>query len=129
MTNNTLAKSQNGPGIQVNGSSGIGDNQPPRKRMLVVALIRIMLPYSPRKKSPKLIAEYSTKYPATSVASSSGMSKGGRLVSARADTKNTTNIGSSGITYQMWRCASTIAVRFKEPAQSSTVTSTKPIET
>ena len=40
-----------------------------------------------------------------------------------------TAIGKSGITYQTWRWASTMSVRFKEPAHSSTVTSTKPIET
>ena len=43
--------------------------------------------------------------------------------------KKITAIGKSGITYQTWCCASTMSLRFREPAHSSTVTSTKPIET
>ena len=38
--------------------------------------------------------------PATSSDSASGRSNGGRLVSASAETKNTTNIGNSGSQYQ-----------------------------
>src|ERR1700722_21019021 len=106
-----------------------GASQPPRNRIEVIAATMIMLAYSPIKKSRKVIDEYSTKYPATNSDSPSTRSNGARLVSARPEMKNTTAIGKSGITYQMWRCASTISDRFKEPAQSSTVTSTKPIET
>src|ERR1041385_8738662 len=72
--------------------------------------------------------------PATSSDSASTRSNGGRLVSASADTKNTTNIGKSGSQYQpnipnrvSW--APTIADSFSEPAHSSTVMMTKPIET
>ena len=43
--------------------------------------------------------------------------------------KKITAIGKSGITNQIVRCASTISLRFNEPAHSSTVTSTKPIDT
>src|SRR5579862_1233157 len=75
------------------------------------------------------MAEYSTKYPATSSDSPSTRSKGERLVSARPDTKKMIAIGKSGITNQMCRCASTMSCRLSEPAQSSTVTSTKPMET
>src|SRR6185437_9576540 len=72
--------------------------------------------------------------PATSSDSASTRSNGGRLVSASADTKKMTNIGSSGSQYQPNRphlefCASTICDRFSEPAQSSTVMMTKPMET
>src|SRR6185503_9711303 len=72
--------------------------------------------------------------PATSSDSASTRSNGGRLVSARAEMKNTTNIGNSGNQYQLNSpylpfCASTIADRFNEPAHSSTVIMTKPMET
>src|SRR3546814_10362059 len=77
-----------------------GGSQPPRNRIEVIALIRIMLAYSPRKKSAKAIAEYSEKYPATSSDSASGRSKGARLVSASAEMKKITNIGRSGSQYQ-----------------------------
>ena len=72
--------------------------------------------------------------PATSSDSASTRSNGGRLVSASAETKNTTNIGNSGSQYQpnmpkRLSCAATMADRFSEPAHSSTVMMTKPIET
>src|SRR4029453_14130338 len=72
--------------------------------------------------------------PATSSDSASTRSNGGRLVSARAEIKKTTNIGNSGSQYQLNSpylpfCAATIADRFKEPAHSKTVMMTKPIET
>ena len=91
-----------------------------------------MLAYSPRKNRPKVIAEYSVWKPATSSASDIGRSNGVRLVSASAETKKITNIGSSGSQNQFqnqpdW--ASTTLLRLSEPTQSSTVISTKPIET
>src|ERR1700730_5127024 len=74
--------------------------------------------------------------PATSSDSASTRSKGGRLVSAMAEMTKTTNMGNSGNQYQPNGphkkcpfCASTIADRLSEPAQSSTVMMTKPIET
>src|SRR3712207_2040918 len=92
----TFRMNHTGPGIQVKGSTWAGGYQPPRKRMAASALMRIMAAYSPRKNRPKLRDEYSTKKPATSSLSPSGRSKGARLVSARAEMKNTTNIGKSG---------------------------------
>ena len=118
-----------GPGIQLKGATSTGGSQPPRNRIEVVALIRIMLAYSPRKNRAKVIAEYSEKYPATNSDSPSGRSKGRRLVSAKAEMKKTTNIGSSGTANQTWRWASTISERLSEPTQSSTVIMTKPMET
>src|SRR5450631_1179436 len=97
------------PGIQVNGATLNGASQPPRNRMVVSALMRIMLAYSPRKNSAKLMDEYSTKNPATISDSPSGRSNGERLVSARAEMKNTTNIGNSGTQNQTVRCASTMS--------------------
>src|SRR5580693_9310564 len=72
--------------------------------------------------------------PATNSDSASTRSNGGRLVSASAEMKKMISIGNSGIQYQRSNphgvfCASTIAVRFSEPTQSSTVMMTKPIET
>src|SRR6266581_3473956 len=81
--------------------------------------------------------------PATSSDSASTRSNGGRLVSASAEMKKTTNIGNNGSQYQFRKpstdtpryvarpafCASTIAERFSDPAHSSTVMKTKPMET
>ncbi len=72
--------------------------------------------------------------PATSSDSASTRSKGGRFVSASAEMKKITNIGKSGSQYQPKRpkcvsCALTMSERLSEPAQSSTVMITKPIET
>lgn len=52
--------------------------------------------YSPKKKAAKVIAEYSTLYPATSSASASGKSKGARLVSANIEIKNIIDKGNNG---------------------------------
>src|SRR5262245_65209 len=79
----------------VNGQSGTGDSQPPRKKIVVVVLIRMMFAYSPRKNRPNDIDEYSAKKPATSSDSPSGRSKGTRLVSASAEMKKMTAIGAS----------------------------------
>src|SRR3546814_2178102 len=89
-----VCSSDLGPGIQVKGAKSNGGSQPPRNRIDVIALIRIMLAYSPRKNRAKVIAEYSTKKPATSSDSPSGRSKGERLVSASVETTKITNIGS-----------------------------------
>src|ERR1700712_3214157 len=96
MMNRTLAMNQIGPGIQVNGAIPTGGSQPPRNRMLVIPAIRNMLAYSPRKNRPKASELYSTKKPATSSLSPSGRSNGARLVSASAEMKKMTNIGSIG---------------------------------
>src|SRR5438270_5079514 len=122
------------PGIQVNGASGTGGSQPPRNKIVAMAHIVAMAMYSPRKNNKYGVDEYSTAKPATSSDSASTRSKGGPLVSASAEMKNTTNIGSSLSQYQpsiphFPACASTIAERLSEPAQSSTVMNTKPMET
>ncbi len=62
--------------------------------------------------------------PATSSDSASTRSKGGRLVSAKAETKKITNIGSSGSQYQPRRpkrvfCALTISSRFSADAEQN----------
>src|SRR6266481_5567378 len=98
----TLSANQMTPGTALSAattnamwSSGqkMGGSQPPKKRMVHIAHIRTTLTYSPRKKSRNGVAEYSTKKPATSSDSASTRSKGGRLVSASAETKK---IGSMG---------------------------------
>src|SRR5437764_8053368 len=138
--NRHLSVNQTTPGIQVKGGTGNGGSQPPRNRIVAIAHMVRMAMYSPRKNSRNGVAEYSTAYPATSSDSASTRSKGGRLVSARAEIKNTTNIGKSGSQNQLNRppegqlnrpfsWASTMALRLSEPAQSSTVMMTNPIET
>src|SRR5208337_2533963 len=72
--------------------------------------------------------------PATSSDSASTRSNGGRFVSASAEMKKITNMGSSLSQYQssipqVSACACTIAERLSEPAHSSTVMKTNPIET
>src|SRR5882724_10297680 len=94
----------------------------------------VMATYSPSMNSRYGVEPYSTMKPATSSDSASTRSNGGRLVSASAETKNTTNIGNSGSQNQLNTpkrpfCASTIAERLSEPTHSSTVMMTKPIET
>tara|TARA_B110001450_G_scaffold207241_1_gene197558 strand:+ start:15719 stop:15916 length:198 start_codon:yes stop_codon:yes gene_type:complete len=64
-------------------------------------LIKIIDPYSARKKRAKPILAYSTLKPETSSDSASGKSKGARLVSARIETKNIKNNGKKGITKNM----------------------------
>src|SRR5919112_6842948 len=129
-----LSTNQTTPGTQVKGGNGIGDSQPPRKRIVPRAHIPMMATYSPSMNSRNGVEEYSTMNPATSSDSASGRSKGGRFVSAMAEMKNTTNIGNSHSQYQPSRpkgvfCASTMAERFRVPAHMSTVTITKPMDT
>src|SRR5476649_2345530 len=114
-----------------------GGSQPPRNRMVHIAHISTMERYSPRKNSRNGVEEYSTKKPATSSDSASTRSKGGRLVSASAETKKIGSMGNSIENTYQWpmaktpvvACARTIADRFREPANSSTVMMTKPMET
>ena len=82
-----------------------------------------------KKDNTKEADEYSVKNPATRVDSSSGKSKGNLFVSARAEMKKTTNIGSRGIANHTVSCASTIFDKLRDPTQSNTVIITNPIET
>src|SRR6266849_1185007 len=129
-----LSVNQITPGTQVNGATGYGGSQPPRNRIVAMAHMVMMAMYSPRKNSRNGVEEYSTAKPATSSDSASTRSNGGRLVSASAETKKTTNIGKSGNQYhpnmpKRPSCAATIAERLSEPAQSRMVMITKPMET
>ena len=74
-----------------------GTNQPPIKKITVQQLIKSMFAYSPKENSANPTAEYSTLYPETSSASASGKSNGCRLVSARAEIKNSKKSGKYGI--------------------------------
>src|SRR5258708_33404021 len=94
--NEALRTNQTMPGIQVNGTTAIGGSQPPRKRIVPREHMRRTETYSPRKKRRNGVEPYSTWKPATSSDSASTRSKGGRLVSASAETKKITNIGRSG---------------------------------
>src|SRR5213594_2503961 len=131
---NTLSTNQITPGTQVNGGTAIGGSQPPRNRIVASAHIVVIATYSPSMNSRYGVEPYSTMKPATSSDSASTRSNGGRLVSASAETKNTTNIGSKGSQNQLNRpnrpfWALTMSVRLSEPTHSSTVMRTKPIDT
>src|SRR5262245_62456904 len=133
-TNNALSENQMMPGIAVNGQNGIGDSQPPMNRIVHMAHIVAIATYSPSMNIMYGVEPYSTMKPATSSDSASTRSNGVRFVSASAEMKKMTNIGNSHSQYQPnmpngVSCASTIAVRLSEPAQSSTVMMTKPIDT
>src|ERR1700736_3480996 len=138
----TLSTNQTIPGTQVKGITASGGNQPPRKSIVPRAHMRRIETYSPRKKRRKGVEEYSTWKPATSSDSASTRSKGGRLVSASAETKKTTNIGRSGSQCQSSRllgkpkwlpmpraCDITMSLKLSEPTSRRTVTRTKPMET
>src|SRR5581483_5833072 len=132
--NSAFSVNQITPGTHVNGANGIGDSQPPRNRIVPIAHIVPIATYSPSMNIMYGVEPYSTMKPATSSDSASTRSNGGRLVSARAVMKNTTNIGNSGSQYHENTpygpsCAFTMAERLSEPAHSSTVMITKPIET
>src|SRR5918998_3364069 len=129
-----LSTNQTTPGTQVKGGNGIGDSQPPRKRIVPRAHIPMMATYSPSMNIRNGVDEYSTMKPATSSDSASGRSKGGRFVSAIAEMKKITNMGNSGSQYQPSRprpvsWARTICDRLREPTIISTVMITKPSET
>src|SRR5947199_2409677 len=102
--------------------------------IVAIAHIVAIATYSPSMNRRYGVEPYSTMKPATSSDSASTRSNGGRLVSASAEMKNTTNIGNSGSQYQPRKpqlvfCASTMSVMRSEPTQSSTVIMTKPIKT
>ena len=127
--NKTFITNQIKWGISFNGKTSNGGNQPPRNKVTVRALIKIMFAYSPRKKRANDIEEYSTKYPATNSDSPSGKSNGALLVSAKVETKNIINIGKSGMANQIVFWALTISVKFKEPTHKSTEIIIRPIDT
>src|SRR4029077_18880297 len=115
-TKKALSTNQITPGIQVKGGYGIGGSQPPMNRMVVIAHMVAIATYSPSMNIMYGVEPYSTMKPATSSDSASTRSNGGRLVSASAEMKNTTNIGNSGSQNQPNMpsdefCASTTSVR------------------
>ena len=85
--------------------------------------------YSPSMNIANAMPEYSVWNPATSSDSASARSNGGRLTSASAQIRNTTNAGNCGIAYQTLACASTISEVRRCPANISTATSDRPIAT
>jgi hypothetical protein len=72
------------------------NNQPPKKSITVIKLIKMIEPYSAKKKSANPILAYSTLNPDTNSDSASGKSNGARFVSAKIDTKNIKKSGSAG---------------------------------
>jgi hypothetical protein len=122
-----LIISHTAPGI--NERNAKGGSQPPKNKIDVIADIKIMFAYSPKKNAAKLIEEYSTLNPATSSDSASGKSNGCLFVSARVDIKKMINIGNNGIANHIFSCAITISVKFKEPVTKITQIKINPIET
>src|ERR1700761_3639879 len=122
-----LARNQKMPRTgRLNGKMLIGDSQPPRNRMLIMAQSMMTFIYSARKNSRKGPEEYSTKKPATSSLSASKRSKGGRWVSASDETKKITSIGNRSV--NRFQCRKpkmpgeawdmTMAERLSEPANN-----------
>ena len=79
-------------------------HHPPKKKITIKEDINNILLYSPKKNIAKVIAEYSTKKPATSSASASGNSKGALLVSANIEIKKIIQIGNNGKKYHVFFC-------------------------
>src|ERR671923_1716459 len=99
-------------------------------RIVHIAHMVAIATYSPSMNIMYGVEPYSTMKPATSSDSASTRSNGGRLVSAMAETRNTTNMGNSGSQNQLktvsegspsqvatpcvsW--AATMALRLSEP--------------
>src|SRR5215469_1324127 len=128
--NQIFSRNQMTPGTMVRGQIDTGGSQPPKNRIDSIAHMKTTFRYSPIMKRRYGVDEYSTMNPATSSDSASGRSKGGRFVSASAETKNTTNIGNRMVkANQPCSCARTMAERLSEPANSRTVMITKPMDT
>src|SRR5512132_3530892 len=88
-----------------------------------------IIEYSPSMKNANLIPEYSVWNPATSSDSASARSNGGRLTSASAQIRYTTNAGNCGITFQTLSCCATISDIFRWPLNMITATSASDIAT
>ena len=97
---NTLKQNHTKPGIALNGKISKGGYHPPKNKITVKELIKIIFAYSAKKNKTKDAEEYSVEKPATKVDSSSGKSNGNLFVSARAEIKKIINIGSKGIANQ-----------------------------
>jgi hypothetical protein len=126
ITNITILKMK----ISVGGNDPMGKLQPPQNRITFKVDIIIMLAYSAMRDSAKPIELYSTLYPATSSASASGESNGGRLVSARVGMKKTSDSGNRGIPSQihvLWNV--TISESERDPTHISTEMIISPNET
>src|SRR4051812_30993862 len=129
-TNSSLSINQITPGISVSGHTDHSGSQPPRKSTAKRPDSMMTFMYSPRKNSRNGVEEYSTMKPATSSDSASSRSNGGRWVSASVEMKKTIAMGNRMVNRnQPCAWAITMAERFSEPANSSTVMSTKPMET
>ena len=122
------------PGTSVKGENGTGDSQPPRNS---IRRHRAHCDYR------HIFGEHEDHVgrrgifddePGDKLGLRLDEVEGGRLVSASAEMKKITNIGNSGSQYQpkspnRVSCAVTMSPRLSEPAHSSTVMMTKPIET
>ena len=85
--------------------------------------------YSAKKNIAKIIPEYSTLKPETSSDSPSVRSKGARLVSARAETKNIIKTGKRGKTNHRDSWAITSEIRWSLPTHKIIEIRIRPKET
>src|SRR5262245_14013518 len=108
-----LPNIQIGPGII--DSPGSGSN-PPRNSTEATADITTMPPYSDSRKKANFRPVYSVYAPKMISESATGMSNGGRVSSATAAIIHTMNSGNSGITYQIFSCASVMPTSDRVPA-------------
>lgn len=101
--------------------------EPPKKIIIIIALIRLMLVYSAKNSRVKFIEVYSTLKPATSSDSPSVRSKGVRFVSANLEIMNIVNTGNKGINSHIFSCSSSILFRLNELIMAIVVSMIKPI--
>lgn len=102
--------------------------QPPKKKILIKVDINRIFEYSAIKNKAKPVDEYSTLYPETNSASASGRSNGARFVSASAEIKKMTNVGNSGIQYQIVDCFKMIVSKSKDSLHKMIVINNNPNE-
>ena len=108
-----------------------GGYHPPKKNITAIALMRIMLAYSPKKNRANGIDEYSTLCSDTTLDSAYSKSKGCLLVPAKTYIKDTHAIGNNNksIQYGILCRATTISPNLRDPVTNSTVTIVRPIDT
>src|SRR3954468_1577286 len=129
ITSTTLSRNQTTPPTANQAPPHHGPRHPPRNSVTATEATTTVFTYFPSMNIANPIPEYSVWNPATSSVSASARSNGGRLTSASAQIRNTTNAGSCGIAYQTVVCASTISDVRRWPENISRATSDSPIAT
>src|SRR5690554_6455083 len=121
---------QNNPEmISLPNSRPNGASQPPKNSTGISAARTSMPIYSPTKKKPNFMPEYSVLKPEMISDSPSARSNGQRLDSARPATMNTMKPKNCGMMNQPSRCASTISRRLKLSPRITTPSIEMPMNT